>query len=191
MPKRLDKVNIIAVETTCWAGFPPPGQHSEIIEVGVCTLDVTSGKRENRKSLLVKPERSEISRYCTAVTTLTQKQVENGLSFKAALQILKTEYFARDRIWASYGNSNRRIFKKQCKLSGEHYPFGASHVNIKSLLAFFKALPVEVNLRDALNQLNLPQEANTKRAVNEAWSSALILSKLMMETRFKYVVGAN
>nr|MDQ2829840.1 DNA polymerase III [Chloroflexota bacterium] len=43
MARKLDQVVVIDVESTCWEGAPPVGEESEIIEIGVCTLDVASG----------------------------------------------------------------------------------------------------------------------------------------------------
>jgi inhibitor of KinA sporulation pathway (predicted exonuclease) len=34
-----DLLNVIDVEATCWAGEPPPGQVSEIIEIGLAVVD--------------------------------------------------------------------------------------------------------------------------------------------------------
>ena len=44
MPKILDKIIVIDLEATCWEGDPPPGQESEIIEIGLCILDVATGE---------------------------------------------------------------------------------------------------------------------------------------------------
>lgn len=40
MAKLLDKIIVIDVESTCWEGPPPEGQVSEIIGIGVATVDV-------------------------------------------------------------------------------------------------------------------------------------------------------
>ena len=40
MARKLDQILVIDVEATCWEGNPPPGQTSEIIEIGLCVLDV-------------------------------------------------------------------------------------------------------------------------------------------------------
>ena len=63
MAKRLDQILVIDVESTCWEGDPPAGQESDIIEIGLCTLDVTSGDRLESISILVKLS-SRLSRSC-------------------------------------------------------------------------------------------------------------------------------
>ena len=42
MARKLDQILVVDVEATCWEGDPPPGQISEIIEIGLCVLDVAT-----------------------------------------------------------------------------------------------------------------------------------------------------
>ncbi|MEU7478278.1 hypothetical protein AB0A63_20000 [Lentzea sp. NPDC042327] len=46
----VDHVLIVDVEATCWAGTPPPGESTEIIEIGMCPVEVSSGERGSRRS---------------------------------------------------------------------------------------------------------------------------------------------
>ena len=34
MARKLDRILVVDIEATCWEGNPPPGQTSEIIEIG-------------------------------------------------------------------------------------------------------------------------------------------------------------
>jgi inhibitor of KinA sporulation pathway (predicted exonuclease) len=47
--KRLDQILVVDVESTCWAGAPPTGQISEIIEIGVCPVDVAALQRLEKR----------------------------------------------------------------------------------------------------------------------------------------------
>ena len=58
MAKKLDQILVIDLEATCWLGDPPEGQESDIIEIGLCTLDVATGQRLDKASIVVRPERS-------------------------------------------------------------------------------------------------------------------------------------
>ncbi|NYD46544.1 hypothetical protein BJY14_002527 [Actinomadura luteofluorescens] len=40
------------MEATCWDGQPPPGQVSEIIEIGLCVVDVESRRRVAKHRIL-------------------------------------------------------------------------------------------------------------------------------------------
>ena len=39
---KLDQILVVDVESTCWDGPPPEGEESEIIEVGLCMVEVQS-----------------------------------------------------------------------------------------------------------------------------------------------------
>lgn len=179
MARRLDRVVVVDIEATCWDSAPPDGQESEIIEVGVCLLEAATGVRWNRQSFLVRPRRSTVSAYCTALTTLTQEQVETGASFADVCAHLKKEFLTRDRVWASWGNYDRRQFERQSQTDGVTYPFGSSHLNVKTLFALKHALPHEVGMDKALEMLHLPLEGTHHRAGDDAWNIALILSNLL------------
>lgn len=66
MARSVDVILVVDVESTCWQGEPPPGQKSEIIEVGLCPVDVASLTRIEKRSILIKPAQSEISTFCNA-----------------------------------------------------------------------------------------------------------------------------
>ena len=72
MAIRRDKIIVVDIEATCWDVEPPPdGQLNEIMEVGLCIFDVEANQIEGKRSILVKPLASEISPFCTKLTSLT------------------------------------------------------------------------------------------------------------------------
>jgi inhibitor of KinA sporulation pathway (predicted exonuclease) len=180
---KLDQLVVVDLEATCWENDPPDGQESEIIEIGICTVDIRTGERLDRESVLVRPERSQVSLFCTQLTTLTQAQVDGGLSFAEACQHLRAQYQTRERVWASYGDYDRRLFQRQCLDRGVPYPFGHTHVNIKNLVALIQGLPREVGLVHAIGIMGLPLEGTHHRGVDDAWNAALLIATLIMQRR--------
>ena len=183
MTGRLDSILVIDLESTCWQEGPPAGQQSEIIEIGVCVLDITTGERVARESILVRPKYSEVSPFCTALTTLTPAQVARGVTFERACRILRRKYQAGDRVWASYGDYDRRQFEAQCRARAVRYPFGTTHIDVKMLAALLGGWPREVGLLRALELMNLPIEGRHHRGVDDAWNTALLLSTLILHRR--------
>lgn len=180
MAKRLDHVLVIDIESTCWdGGMPPKGEANDIIEIGLVPLEVSTGKRLEKRSILVKPERSKVGSFCTQLTTLTQDQVNTGIRFKDACKLLEDEYHSSERLWASYGDYDRRQFEKQCRDEGVRYPFGPSHLNVKSLFAIGRALPSEVGLPQAMALLGLKLEGTHHRGHDDAWNIAAILTEML------------
>jgi inhibitor of KinA sporulation pathway (predicted exonuclease) len=184
MAKRLDHILVIDIESTCWeGGFPPKGEANDIIEIGLTPLELHTGRRLEKRSILVKPERSKVSPFCTSLTTLTQEQVDGGILFKDACKILETEYHSQERLWASYGDYDRRQFDKQCRDEGVRYPFGPSHLNVKTLFAVGRGLQTEVGLPQAMALLGLTLEGTHHRGHDDAWNIAAVLWEVLKKLR--------
>jgi inhibitor of KinA sporulation pathway (predicted exonuclease) len=191
MGKRLDQILVVDVEATCWDSAPPEGQASEIIEIGVCVLDVPSGASVRKHSILVRPEVSTVSRFCTQLTTLTPDQVQDGVTFDHACAVLRREYAGRHRVWASYGDYDRRQFEKQCRERAIQYPFGPTHINVKNLFALTYGLPREIGLKRALVLAGLALEGVHHRGVDDAWNTAQLLAMLLLRARHGHQQGGN
>lgn len=181
--KKLDQIVVVDVEATCWEGHPPPGEKSDIIEIGVCMLQTATGKRLEKESLLVRPERSRVGPFCAQLTTLTQEQVEKGMPFADACRRLRETYDSRNRVWASYGDYDRKQFESQCRDLNVPYPFGPSHINVKTVLAVLLGMTKEFGMARGLDRLGLPLEGTHHRGADDAWNIAGILSWLMLDIR--------
>ena len=183
MAKRLDQILVIDLESTCWQGPPPPGQVSEIIEIGVCVVEVASLERVEKRSLLIKPVQSEVSEFCTRLTTLTADHLKEAGSLADATRILKKEFFSQERLWASWGDYDRRQFERVCKEQGVGYPFGISHLNVKTLFAVARGSERELGLDEAYARLGLPLEGTHHRGADDAWNIAGVLCRLLRANR--------
>jgi len=179
LTRKYDQLIVIDIECTCWDGPIPPGEENEIIEIGVCRLRSSNWERYDKRSILVKPERSTVSPFCTALTTLTPEQVEAGVSFAQACALLEKEYKTRQRIWASYGDYDRQMFERQCAARGVAYPFSATHLNIKTLFTLLRGMRHDVGMAQALQLLELPLEGTHHRGDDDAWNTALVLAKIL------------
>jgi inhibitor of KinA sporulation pathway (predicted exonuclease) len=183
MAKKLDQILVVDLEATCWPGDPPHGQESDIIEIGLCTLDVATGRRVEKASIVVRPERSTISAYCTALTTLTQEEVDQGISFRDACDLLRMRYGSRQRLWASFGDYDRLMFQRESQNHGVEYPFGKGHINVKSLFAVVQGLEEELPLDEAMEWLGFPLEGHHHRGEDDAWNIARILGHILLTAR--------
>ncbi len=182
----LDQVLVIDIEATCWEGPPPAGQESEIIEIGICPFEILSGRRLEKRSILVKPEQSRVSAFCRRLTGLTQEQVDKGISFGEACLILKRDYLSDKRVWASYGNYDRLQFERQCRYHQIEYPFGADHINLKLFFALLQELRY-VSLLEALNVMGHSFEGSYHRGSDDAWNAAGIFAEILK----RHKIGGN
>src|SRR6185436_11490207 len=177
------KIIVIDLESTCWEGPPPEGQVSEIIEIGVSTVDVASLQRVDKQSILIKPVRSQISEFCTRLTTLTADDFKATGSLADATKILKKQFQSQDRLWASWGDYDRRQFERVCREFGVGYPFGISHLNVKTLFAIAHGLDQEIGMDMAYQRLALTMEGTHHRGADDAWNIAGLLTGLLAGNR--------
>ena len=181
MAKRLDKLIVIDVESTCWEQYPPDGQFNEIIEIGVCVFNLKTWEIENSEDIFVKNQYSKISEFCTKLTTITQEMIDkNGISFKEACDKLKRY---KERPWASWGDYDRKQFERQCfyprNKYGAIYPFG-THINLKNLFAIKAKLTKEVGMEEALKMYKMGIQGTHHRAVDDAINITRLAGKILV-----------
>lgn len=179
MSVKRDKIVVIDLEATCWKRKPPPGQISEIIEIGACFLDLDELQPVSKQSILVRPTRSQVSHFCTKLTTLTQEKVEDGATLAEACAELQEQFDTTSYLWASWGGYDQRMFASQCELFNVAYPFSDHHMNIKALFADLLNNGKQVGLMRALKMVELEPLGTHHRGVDDAWNAARMLAYLL------------
>ena len=181
----MDAVLVVDVEATCWKGRQPPkGEQSEIIEIGICTLNLNSLEPGPTHSILVKPQRSKISPFCTGLTSITPQLAAQGILFNEACARLRCEFATQNGLWTSWGHFDRRMFERQCRNFNVDYPFGPQHVNLKKRLAILlrgsaKGKPRQIGLMRAMEMMKLEFEGAKHRAGSDAWNTARLLAAII------------
>ncbi|MCX4676569.1 exonuclease domain-containing protein [Streptomyces sp. NBC_01433] len=171
-------LNVVDVEATCWDGLPPPGQVSEIIEIGLTVVDLRAGERVAKHRLLVRPARSRVSPFCTELTGLTQAEVDTGLTFAEACRLLAAGHRTGELPWASWGDYDRNQFTRQCRHTGTRYPFGHRHTNVKVAFTASYSLRKRPGMAQALQIAGLPLEGRHHRGDDDAWNIAALVLDL-------------
>lgn len=174
--KITDKIIIIDLEATCWQGQIPDGEVNEIIEIGLSVLDTVSGVITQNQGILIQPNYSKVSPFCTELTTITAELLhKEGISFEQAIAQLIAEYQPESYTWASYGAYDLNMLQKQCSKFGMPYPMGKDHINVKTLFAATKGLSKPTGMNGALHILGIPLEGTHHRGVDDAKNIAKIL----------------
>ncbi|HEY7597478.1 MAG TPA: 3'-5' exonuclease [Actinophytocola sp.] len=171
-------LNVVDVEATCWRGDPPPGERSEIIEIGLTVVDLAAGERVSRHGILVRPAHSRVSEFCTELTSLTQAEVDGGVGFAEACRRLAGEHAAPTRPWASWGDYDRNQFTRQCRADGVGYPFGPVHTNVRAAFTEAHALHRRPAMPEALTLAGLPLDGRHHRGADDAWNIAALVLHL-------------
>lgn len=179
------KVLVIDVESTCWE--PPEYQGrdeiSEIIEIGIAVVDTKKLEITENTSILVRPQKSKVSKFCTRLTTLTQEQVNKGITFQDAVRKLKNDFYSGDRTFVSWGDYDRKMFERNCKDYDVRYPFGPRHMNFKNSFTILHGLEREPGMDSALEHLNLKLDGTHHRGVDDAKNIATILIHTLKKFR--------
>ena len=172
-------LNVVDIEATCWATAPPAGQVSEIIEIGLCVVDIFSFERVARHRLLVRPRRSTVSPFCTQLTGLAPQEVSGGLSFRDACLALERRHRTSSRSWASWGDYDRRQFGQQCRTEGVPFPFSSRHINAKKAFSQMFHLDRKLGLQEALTHAGLPLEGRHHCGEDDAWNVGALAELLL------------
>lgn len=165
-------LNVVDVEATCWQGEPPPGEVHEIIEVGICVVDIASWTRLSKHALLVSPQRSRVSDFCTNLTSLTEEDLAGAGTFADACETLRRDFDSASRPWASWGDYDRNQFLRQCARDGVAYPFGDYHANVRIRFTEVFGLRRRPGMDAALKIAGMPLEGFHHRGVDDAWNIA-------------------
>ncbi len=189
--RKLDSLVVVDCEATCWRddSLPkhmlPGREKSEIIEVGVCLLDLQTLEIGDSRSIFVKPvEEPILSDFCRELTGITQEQVDSGVDFAEACRILRKEYDTKNRSWASYGAYDANIFQRECSRKNVSYPFGKFHINVKADVEVI--LDKTVSMDEALKEFGLTLEGRHHSGKDDAWNIAKIY-RLIIERNRKFL----
>jgi inhibitor of KinA sporulation pathway (predicted exonuclease) len=183
-----DEILVIDVEATCWEGAPPSGEINEIIQIGLCRLSLRSLARVDKTSILIRPK-SSISPFCTNLTGITSEMLAGAGTLADALEQLRQHHVHRDRLWASWGDYDRKQFERDCAHYSLKYPFGPRHLNAKTLFSLAMGLSRELGLDEAYRMLNWKMEGVHHRGDDDAWNIAGVLAHLIRRMRTADVEG--
>jgi inhibitor of KinA sporulation pathway (predicted exonuclease) len=156
---------------------------SEIIEIGLCLVDLRLLKRLERHCIMVKPGMSEISEFCTQLTGITPQMVAGAEPLSTAVRDLVQQFKSGDRLFASWGDYDRKQFIRNCRTYDLQYPFGPTHLNVKNLFSAGLGLQREIEIDRACEQLGVTMEGAHHRGVDDAWNIANILCLLLKRMR--------
>lgn len=169
-------LNVIDLEATCWEDKSAKNPPSEVIQIGIVTLDTQDNSITPAWSIMVKPRFStELSPFCKQLTGLTDEQVyEQGVPFAEAVGVLQEKFGLRKREWASWGAYDARQLAKECEYSGiSPWEISQQHLNLKPM---FKVLGFRRGgLDKAMEDAGLTMEGRHHDGGDDAYNTARLL----------------
>jgi len=195
MAKKIQKINFIDLECTCWPdGKLPDGRDQrdvmEIIEIGIVQLDARTLDIEKKESYLIIPVESGLSgitNYCTELTSITQQMIiSKGIALEYALSRMMSEFKTMKYEFMSWGDFDRMQFEKECLRKNLQYPFSKTHTNFKYWFSLLTNQNVQRNIKGALDFLGLQFEGSPHRGVDDAYNIARLYRHVIRGVKSLY-----
>ena len=175
---KTNKLLIIDLESTCWDDKPREyaTQNSEIIEIGITLYSTIDKKILESKSYLVKPEKTEISKFCTELTTITEEMVKDKPNLKRTIEQINKDFNLKNLTWGSWGLYDYKQLQRECRRKNIRNPFSErNYINIKTMVALSKGWVKAKGIGNALDSLGLTFEGTAHRGIDDTKNIANIL----------------
>ena len=164
-----DNYLVIDLEATCCDSGTIPQGETEIIEIGAVVADAGSLQPIDEFGAFLRPVRHPIlTEFCTALTSITQQDVDNAKGFPDVLDQL-IQWAARypNSVFSSWGEYDRKQLARDCSFHRVRYPF-EDHVNLKKLFAAAMGLRKPDGMAPALRRVGLPLQGTHHRGIDDA-----------------------
>ena len=178
---KTNKIVIIDLECTCWNDKDRDFQtkNAEIIEIGLTEYSRTENKILAKKSFLVKPEFSEITDFCTGLTSITPEMVKDSPNLRETLDLIVSQYRLREIMWGSWGYFDNKQLKRECKRKNIQNPFqDRNYMNLKAYVSMNQGWARAKGVENALKTLQMEFEGRAHRAIDDTYNIARILQKI-------------
>lgn len=155
------------MEMCCWENSSSLG---EIIEIGLVEISLTENKILRKNQYYVKPEKDEISEYCTSLTGITKSIIKKqGRPLEEVIKTIKKKYGTK-KIFISWGKDIEYL-EKECNKRGLEFNFKHS-LNMALIYNILNAKELnngnQISQKSALENENLKEEGNAHSAIVDA-----------------------
>lgn len=172
---RLDRLLFIDLELTCWAGDPPPGEESEIIEIGLAEVDADALEIKRSARYIVRPRRSTVSDFCTELTGLTQAEVKRqGRPLREVFGSVRKDWGPGRKAWYAWGADRFLLDAAVERGDAEAHPFSPGFFDLAQLYTTLRGCSARVSLEDALAREKLEPKGRRHSAEGDAVDAALV-----------------
>ena len=165
------------LEMCCWDDGRVP-RTGEIIEIGCCLLDIKTEEVEAVKQYYVRPERDEISAFCTSLTGITPEIIkEKGVPLAEAISSL-TKQFGYNKVYVSWG-ADHHVLRKECEAKGIEYPIRA-HIDLSIIHRVQKRMgKKKLGMKRTMAIHGIPMEGRHHSGVDDARNLAKLALHLL------------
>jgi 3'-5' exoribonuclease 1 len=167
---------VVDLEATCCDDGSIRRQDTEIIEVGAALCDAHTLEITEEFQCFVRPVRHpKLTEFCTKLTTITQAQVDAGISFAQAVAELGRWFGPRRTLFCSWGDYDNNQFAIEAKRNGVRLPFGGAHLNLKRAFSERRNTSQRYGMAAALSAVGIPLRGTHHRGIDDARNIARLL----------------
>lgn len=161
---KYNNIVCIDLEMCCWEDKPS----GEIIEVGLVEIDLEKNQITKEAQYYVKPEKDEISEFCTKLTGITPKMIKNqGRPLKEVIQSMIKKFGGKNKIYMAWGRDDLTLFR-ECQLKGIEEPF-LEFINLAVLYrTLHRTGSSKIGQVEAMKQYGLEFEGNQHSGLVDA-----------------------
>ena len=160
----------------------PRLKRGEIIQIGFFALDEKLEIKHSEKMNIKPVCYTVMNKYVSALTGITQKDIDSGLGFIEALDRMK-EHFGEDTVLLTWGEDDMPLLRENLKYHRrEDYPLPARHYNLQRIYAAqMKTAFRQTALKTAVESLGIDVDVQAHEALNDAYMTVLVARKLDIE----------
>ena len=162
------------MEMACW-----DDQHrrkGEIISIGVAEFCLITGDFHREAHYLVKPDRDEISEYCSNLTGITQRMINRqGRPLNSVLDSMHKKFGSSGKIYAAWGEDSEYLHR-ECRW--KRIPFRMQKSIDASLIYHLKKRLVtgqSIGLSKAMAESSMAFEGDAHNALTDAKNLARLI----------------
>lgn len=169
---------VIDLEATCDDKGAVPRHQMEIIEIGGVLVDPGTLEIRQEFQTFVRPVvHTQLTPFCTELTSITQSQVDDAPTFPEALELLRafigTDYRVR---FCSWGNYDKHQFRNDARLHQVSLPFNDNrHINLKEKFSDALGTRRSFGLSRAIRRVGLSFDGTHHRGIDDARNIARLM----------------
>ncbi len=172
---------IIDLEATCSDTKQISRQEMEIIEIGAVMVEAENLNIVSEFQTFIKPVRNPIlTDFCTKLTSITQKQVNNAPSYQEAIANFKQWLYQYSNfIFGSWGDYDRKQFQQDSNFHQSPYPISSKHINLKKLFSSNQRLKQRYGMAQALKIAEIELLGTHHRGIDDAKNIARLMPYIL------------
>jgi 3'-5' exoribonuclease 1 len=167
---------VVDLEATCCDDGSIRRQDTEIIEVGAVLCDASTLEIVEEFQCFVRPVRHpKLTEFCTKLTTITQAQVDAGVTFARAVAELGRWFGHHRTLFCSWGDYDNNQFALEARRNGVRLPFGGAHLNLKRRFSERRGESKQHGMAAALSLVGIRLSGTHHRGIDDARNIARLL----------------